>query len=435
MKICYVLNQFPELSQTFVIRQIIHLLEQGHQVDVIAARPGAEASHHESLWRRAVSFGLDRRTLYTGMPDNLVRRALRGAALMLRRGSRHPGIVATGLDARRFGWFAVTGSLLAMGLPLAGERRRYDAIVAHFGPQGVLAQALREMHILDGPLVTFFHAYDLTSAPRLAGRHMYRRLFERGELQLAISQRGAELLRRLGAAPEKIGVHHMGVSPVIFHPPSEPRARGPREAARVVSIGRLVAKKGFDGGLRAVANANARGARLEYSIYGSGPLSRTLDQAIDRLGLRGTARLCGPASQDALAEVLRSSDIFLAPSITSRDGDEEGIPIVLMEAMASGLAVVATDSGGVAELVAHDRSGLLVAEHDIAAMARALARLSASPQLAQQLGQAGRQRVLVDFNEGEQGRRLVDTLASLTAPRCRRGPAERNERLGSTSCS
>jgi colanic acid/amylovoran biosynthesis glycosyltransferase len=411
MRLCYVLHQFPELSQTFVFRQIIDLLEQGHRVDVIAARPGEGAEQHVAWTRQASRLGLD--TFYTGMPEGLVRRALAGSLLVLPAALRWPRLASAALDIRRFGWFAATGSLLTMGLPLAGRPRRYDAIVAHFGPQGVIAQGLREMRLLEGPLVTFFHAYDLTSAPRLAGRSMYRRLFERGDLLLAISERGAEQLRALGAPVEKTRVHHMGVNVATFHPPEAPRDRGSAARTRVISIGRLIAKKSFHLGLEAVAQARARGVCLEYDIYGSGPLATALERCIGTLGLRGAARLCGPANQECLAEALRRSHVLLAPSATSRDGDEEGIPMVLMEASATELPVVATDCGGVAELVKNESSGLLVPECDSSAMADALCRLSSSAELARRLGRAGRLRVLEDFDERRQGQRLATLLRRL----------------------
>ena len=109
---------------------------------------------------------------------------------------------------------------------------------------------------------------------------------------------------------------------------------------------------------------------------------------------------------------------MLAPSITARGGDEEGIPIVLMEALATELPVVATDCGGVAELVADHGCGFLVPEQERNAMTDALAdalyRLSGSPELARRLGRAGRQRVLEDFSEERQGQRLAGLLLQLS---------------------
>jgi len=417
MQVCYVLNQFPELSQTFVLRQVVDLLRRGHDVDIIAARMGKEIAEDASLWAAADRALLQQRTRYTRMPENLILRALQGLRLGVAGIIQAPGRVATALDVRRFGWFAATGSLLAMGLPLE-RSRSYDALIAHFGPQGVLAQGLREMGVLEGPLVTFFHAYDLTSAPRRVGRGMYERLFECGDLHLAISQRGAALLRELGAPSDRVGVHHMGVDVQVFSPAARARSVGdPDRPFRIVSIGRLVAKKGFDVSLRAVARARARGVPIDYSIYGSGPLDAHLRRLIEQLGLRANARLEGAASRSRLVDALNGSDVLVSPSVTSRDGDEEGIPMVLMEAMASGLPVVATRTGAVAELVEADESGLLVREGDADGLCDAMCRLREQPELARRLAHAGRERVLQDFNEAEQGRRLVTLVSTLREKR------------------
>jgi colanic acid/amylovoran/stewartan biosynthesis glycosyltransferase WcaL/AmsK/CpsK len=414
VRVCYVLNQFPELSQTFVLQQVVDLLAQGHEVDVLAARVGTDAAQHAALWHSTNASSARLRTRYTGMPDSLLRRALAGVRLGLPAALKHPKLVATAIDIRRFGWFAATGSLLTMGIPLARERAEYDAIIAHFGPQGMIAQGLREMKVVSGPLATFFHAYDLTSAPRLVGRGIYRRLFERGELQVAISERGAAMLLSLGAPADRIRVHHMGIDVAAFHPLPAPRAPAEQRAGLIVSIGRLIAKKGFDHGLRAIAEARARGVLLEYDIYGSGPLRGQLERTIETLGLRGIARLCGPSSQSELAGVLRNATVLLVPSVTANDGDEEGIPMVLMEGMASETPVVATHCGAVGELVSHEVNGLLVRQADSEGLCAALCRLTTDPALAARLGQAGRERVVSDFNQVEQGRRLVALLAGLS---------------------
>src|SRR5437868_3370191 len=115
MRLGYVLHQFPELSQTFVLRQILDLLERGHSVEVIAARPGEGAQHHASLSELTRRFGMT--TSYTGMPRGLIRRALRAARMLLPALFEDPAAVAAALDVTRFGWFAAGGSLLSMAMP------------------------------------------------------------------------------------------------------------------------------------------------------------------------------------------------------------------------------------------------------------------------------------------------------------------------------
>lgn len=408
LKVCFVLHQFPELSQTFVLRQILNLINSRHDVSVIAARPGktADAADMPESLRQLMKH----RTRYTSMPGPLIRRLVKGFRVAPALMRTHPQALLTSLDVRRFGWFAASGSLLTTAAPIVAEPRRYDAIIAHFGPQGMLAQGLREMGVLRGPLCTFFHAYDLTAAPRLVGRHMYRRLFDRGDLQLAVSQRGATHLIHLGAPTDRIRVHHMGVNTNVFRPASTPKPIVGGRPIRIISIGRLVEKKGFKNALEAIAKVKASGIHVEYVIHGEGPLARPLDRLIDCLGLRGVATLRGSASHDCLAEELRSSDILLAPSITATNGDEEGIPMVLMEAMATELPVITTDSGAICELVEHRSSGLIVKERDNDELARAICLLATSPLMMSRLGRAGRETVLRAFDEASQTRQLVELL-------------------------
>ena len=338
-------------------------------------------------------------------------RALQAPVPLAQAMLRRPRVLATALDLRHYGWFAATGTLLHAARPLLRQPRDYDAIVAHFGPEGVVAEALRHMELLRGPLVTFFHGYDLTQAPRTAGRGMYRTLFERAERLLAISEHGAAILRRLGAPPEGTLVHHMGVDVARFAPragdSSDPRL------LRVLSIGRLVPKKGFADGIDAFARVLRKGVIARYDIIGDGPERHALERKIAAAGLQSAVCLRGAAGEDAVRDALRQADVLLVPSVTAPDGDHEGIPVVIMEALASGIPVVATSHGGIPEIVRDGTSGILAPEHDVDALAAGLERLAADHALRERMGSAGREIVATDFDAGIQNERLELLLAGL----------------------
>ena len=417
MKICFFLHRFPELSQTFVMNQVLWFLEHGHDVEIMAARAGQQARTHGVVGTAHASHSIGRRTLYSGMPESMVARVATAPGRLLETLAQCPRALISALDVRRFGWFAMTGTLLHAARPLLRAPRNYDAIVAHFGPEGIIAAALREMKLLGGPLATFFHGYDLTLAPRAAGREMYRPLFERGERFLAISSHGADILRRLGADPRRTQVHHMGVDLERFRPRTCREDRGGR--LRVLSVGRLVAKKGFADGIDAVTAAVRAGLPVEYRIIGDGPERDSLCRRISDAGMSGAIHLLGPASTETVADEMKDTDVVLATSVTAADGDHEGIPVVLMEALASGVPVIATSHGGIPELVEHGVSGFVVKEHDTQATAAALADLALDPAKRISMGDAGRARVAVDFNADVQNARLetlLDELARTSAP-------------------
>ncbi len=410
MKIGFFLARFPELSQTFILHQVLGLLERGHEVEVLCASEGPGARLHDAVRVAEERYSL-RRT-FLSRPESLLARTAAVPWLIGATVARHPREVARALDVRRYGWFAATGTVLHAARPLLGAPRRYDAIVAHFGPEGIVANALRELSLLSGPLLTFFHGYDLTSAPRLAGRRMYGSLFRGGERFAAISDYGRRLLLGLGAPPERTVVQHMGVDVERFRP----RSSLPRESKRclrVLSIGRLVEKKGFSLGIEAVREGLGRGVSIDYRIIGDGPLLGSLRMLARERGVSSVVRLTGPAGQEEVLRALESSDVLIAPSVTSRDGDQEGIPMVLMEAMACGLPVVASRHGGIPELVEDERSGMVVPEGDSSGVAEALARLALDEGLRRTLGQAARGRVVSDFNLATQNARLEALLVEL----------------------
>jgi len=146
-------------------------------------------------------------------------------------------------------------------------------------------------------------------------------------------------------------------------------------------------------GLRAVAAARRRGIELRYTVIGDGPLRGRLEALAGELGIEDSVSFLGWRLQDAIVEALYDHDVLLAPSITAPDGDQEGIPITLMEAMATGMPVVTTRHSGIPELVEDGVSGLLADEGDYAALADALKRISDSPELARSIGRAARLRV------------------------------------------
>lgn len=414
MKICFLLNRFPELSQTFVLNQLVGLLELGHDVEILAGGPAPGGLRHATFERASEQLDLARRTTYSGMPDRLPARLARGLLLLSRQSRRHSLQLAKLLNVRRFGWFAASTTTLWMAQPLLERPRRYDAIVAHFGPQGVVAAALREAGLLLGPLTTMYHGYDLGSAPRLLGKGLYRTLFELGESHLSVSQYGLGRLHELGLPPGKGGVMHLGVSVEALSRSEPPVSAAPAERElRLLSIGRLVDKKGFADAIAAVATARAQGVRLSYRIFGSGPLEPKLRRQIQSSGLDAVVRLEGAASETRIQQALRESDVLLAPSVTASNGDREGIPMVLMEALASELAVIATRHGGIPELIRDNETGRLIAENDVAALAHSIRELWDAPGLRERWGRAGRLRVESDFNLRLQTSAFADHLESV----------------------
>lgn len=390
MRIAFFVTAFPVPSETFVVDQIVGAQERGHVVDIYALeRPNAKGVS-------AIPHRLEQRVRYLTAPRGAGIRLVTASILLTRYGWRAFRLVARALNVFRYPREAATLSLLFKAAPFVIEGpQSYDAIHCQFGPLGCIAMRLRQIGALQGPLITTFRGYDGTKYLRTRP-HAYDELFREGELFLPVSEELKRLLVAHGADPAKIEVHHSGVDLRKFS--FCPRTRANGEPTRILSIGRLVEKKGIEFGIRAVAHAIENGHKLVYDIVGDGELRERLEQLIAQLEMKEHVRLLGWRSHDEIAVMLNEAHILVAPSVTAADGDQEGIATVLQEAMAMGMPVVATWHAGTAELVKDGVSGFLVAERDVEALADRIGYLVDHPERWLAMGHAGRVMIQSKFD-------------------------------------
>ena len=408
LRIAMFVNEFPALSETFVLNQITGLLDLGHDVTIIATRPRYEAGVHHDVLR----YRLWERLCYREMPSSRAERLARAPGICLRSGGSRPAL-ARALNAARYGREATSLSLFYWADRLS-SLRSFDIIHCHFGIVGKWAAFLREIGAIEGKLVTTFHGVDVSlSLDRDPG--IYRHLFEHGDLFMPVSERWRDRLIHHGCDPARIEVHRMGVDPDRFAPGFS--CGGERAPRMVLSVGRLVEKKGIEFGLKAVANLAARGLTLRYEIVGDGPLRGRLEALARELGIADRVHFHGALIHDDVVRKMKSCDVLLAPSVTDAQGEQEGIPVTLMEAMASGVPVVSSRHSGIPELVEDGVSGLLAGERDVGELGLALATLLNSPERRRKVGAAARKRVVADFNTKKLNRRLDQYYRKLVAGR------------------
>jgi colanic acid/amylovoran biosynthesis glycosyltransferase len=161
-------------------------------------------------------------------------------------------------------------------------------------------------------------------------------------------------------------------------------------------------------GIQAMAEVTKRFPNIEYKIIGDGPLRRTLEDLIKELRITDTVKLLGWKQQEELVKFLTEADILLAPSVTSLDGDQEGIPVVLMEALAQGLPVVSTYHSGIPELVHDKKSGLLVQERDVNSLVEKLELLLGNQESWAEMGKAGLKHVKENYEINTLNDQLVN---------------------------
>jgi colanic acid/amylovoran/stewartan biosynthesis glycosyltransferase WcaL/AmsK/CpsK len=412
MKIGFFVFQFPLISETFILNQIVGLLQRGYNVEIDAdAFRSDQPTQHADVKR----LHLIERTRYRErMPRPWTVRAKAGAIRILYWGWRRPLFVLDSLNVFRHGRRALDLSLLKIRCPQKLEQREFDVIHCHYGPNGQRAVTLRKLGEVKGPILTTFHGYDANSWPRIYGPNIYRELFEKGDLFTVGSEFMRNRLMTLGAPADKIVKLPMGVDLSQF------QFRARRETVdgfRLLTVARLVEVKGIRYALNAVACVRARVPKLHYIIVGDGPLRGQLLAQARQLSLEDIVQFRGEMSREAVADEFAKAHAFVLPSIVTDSGEEENQPLVVAEAQACGIPVVATNIGGIAESLMPDITGYLVPPRDPDALASAIYRLSVDADMRTQMGQAGRAFVERNFNLDVLNDRLANIYRSLSHAR------------------
>jgi glycosyltransferase involved in cell wall biosynthesis len=248
--------------------------------------------------------------------------------------------------------------------------------------------------ILGLPFTVSAHAKDIWTTPDWEKREK----LEAAEWAVTCTQLNLEHLRSLAPAADVDLVYH-GLDAARF--PTSNRALGddgndPARPVVILTVARAVEKKGLDILLQALAQL-PKDLNWRFRHIGGGMLAQRLRVEAERLGLAGRVEWLGPRDQDEVVRAMRGADLFCLPARIAADGDRDGLPNVLMEALSQEMAVLATPVSAIPELVTQGITGRLVASEDAGALARALAELIRDPAERLRLGQAGRARVLQNF--------------------------------------
>ena len=400
--VAYVMSRFPKISETFILNEIIELERSGVPVEVFPLHREHEPVRH----REAES--LVRRAHYTPL---LSREVAAAQAWWLRTSPR-----------RYLGawWHALRGSVRS---PAMFVRAFYVVPLAAAFARVMQASAVQRVHAhyATYPALAAFVVRRLTGLPYSFTAHAHDIYVDRTMLEdklrdahvvVTISEYNRRLLRELyGELADRVHVVRCGVDPAFFAPH---RPAGPGRPFTILCVASLEPYKGHRHLLRACALLAQRGLDLRCVLVGDGAERPRLERDARALGLGERVAFLGRRPRDAVRDLLAEADAFALASVTTPDGKKEGIPVALMEALGSGLPVVATALSGVHELVVDERTGLLVPEADPEALADALLRLARDPGLRDRLGAAGRAEVLERYDLRRNVRVLRDLLLDQT---------------------
>ncbi len=407
-KIGYLLKIFPKVSETFILQEVLDLEALGVNLSIYALQSPTDTITH--------GLAAQVRASVTYLPDSLLtlRESPLWAHMRLFMGSPRRYLSTLRFWLRTAEHPSWQKLVQAGSLATALQDDRIDHLHVHFAnaPTSVAELTHRFTGI---PYSVTGHAKDIF----LAAPSTLRRKMRHAAFVVTCTEHNRRYLQDVSDSDTPIHCLYHGLNLERFDQLGTNVLVRPVTVPTIVSVGRFRDKKGFPTLLRACHLLALRGHRFCCRIVGCGPLQGDLEAMIRELDLEQVVTLVGQKTLEEVVALYQEADIFALPCQVSQDGDRDGIPNVLMEAMACRLPVVTTEVSGIPELVRHDDNGFLVPQRDPEALALALAHLIENPALRERLGQAGRETIVQRFSssQGSQGLKALLLRETSTADR------------------
>lgn len=399
VKVAYIMSRFPKLSETFVLYEMLALQQQGVDVEVFPlinerakvvhdeAKPFVERAHYLPvlslpILKANLHFLRTKPAAYLGVWLEVLRGTLGSMNYLIGGLGIIPKAAKFAYDMQRMG---------------------VQHVHAHFANHPAVA-ALVINRLTGIPFSFTAHAHDI-----YVDQHMLKEKVQAAKFVVAISEYNKALITRHAgeAMRDKIKVVHCGVDTSLFQPRQRPTGDAP---FTIVCVGSLEEKKGQTYLVEACRLLKQRGLRFVCHLIGDGQNRADLEEQVRRDNLGDVVKLAGGIPRAEVLKMLAKADVVALPSIRTKSGKMEGIPVALMEPLACEVPVVSTQTSGIPELVEDGVTGLLVPPENPAALADALQRLAKDPELGQRMGRAGREKVLREFDLNDNAATLVQLM-------------------------
>jgi colanic acid/amylovoran biosynthesis glycosyltransferase len=378
-RIALLCTAFPTNTETFVLNQIVGFKKMGIEVDIF---PYWKCNSIRGVYEKLQL----EKSVFPAIipPKSLISRAFSAIHLFWKYRGNCASLLTT-LNPFKLGKSALNLTAFYRAIPFVGKGS-YDLIIAHFGENGIGAAALCHCGFLKAPLFTVFHGYDLhwREGGLKAKTKDYELLFKTGARFITNSQYSLRRLLSLGAPDERSHIIPAGLFFESFLP--SPQKADYPETYHFSSIGRLIKLKGHHLVIEALKHLKENEIfNWKYTIAGEGPNREWLEKLIYNAGLINQIHLTGVLTELEIKNLLVETDIFIHPSITDETGRAEAQGLVIQEALAMGLPVIAFDSGGVKEGIP-EGTGIIVEEGDVEGMAAAILELMNNPEKRNNMG-------------------------------------------------
>lgn len=391
MNIIYYLDEFPKISESFVLNEIHELVQKGHHVAVCALNNPDEDIMHEEFDQLSIPVNYIKKPSYTDIAELFSRTVV------------HPRVIKnvvyrTSLRQHAANMFRAKRCIEFIdSLDWHPDHfHSHFATVSKFGAQYA-------SEYFQSPFTVTTHAWDLYGETVGESR---TDLLRRSDRIITISEYNKDYIRGRLAPETPVNIIRAGIRPSKFKPTETTRP------GRILTTARFVEKKGLTYALEAVDIVSERIPEVEYHIIGSGAKESALVQKIDQLGIGDKVTLLGNVSDERLIAEFDEARCFLLPCIITDSGNRDGIPVGLMEAMAMKTPSVSTNISGIPELIDHEDNGLLTEPKDVEGIAEAVTRLLQNDTEWKTYAERGRNKVITEFDIEEEADKLERVFRS-----------------------
>ncbi|WP_299130601.1 glycosyltransferase [uncultured Winogradskyella sp.] len=401
--IVHVLDVFPSRSETFIINHIIECERKGlKSIILVNTLHTIDKASQKNLIN---SYGLYdvAHCFNPKMPKHKVLRVLKALGLLLNNLSNYKVFLNT-LNQQKYGLKAKTLKLWFQASVFL-KYQKHEIFHGHFGVSGKVLADMKDIGAIKGDIITSFYGYDTFSVEenRKELQTYFKDVFKRSKLIVTSSNYLYANLLKLNAPEHKLLVNAVGVDVSKF----PYRKREYNSELHIVTVGRLIELKGQAYGIDAVILLLQKGYNIKYTIIGHGDDFEDIKTKIHHSGYQNHIHLKGSGTQAEIAEVLLQSHVFLMTSITDTLGRAEGQGLVIAEAQATGLPVVAFNSGGIGDSITHNKTGYLVEEKNVKDMANSIEKFIDNLELINDMGYAAKCFVEDRFNSQKQSDKMI----------------------------
>lgn len=390
-RVGYVLKMYPRFSETFIVTEILAREAAGADLEIFSLRAPTDQHFHGALSR-------------VQAPVRYISRVRRAEELWQRL--RQADEVLGGLPPETTELLLsaeAEDAAQALDVAVQAHQRGITHLHAHFA--SVATTVARLAARLAGITYSFTaHAKDLFHSA--VDNDDVRAKAADAHHVVTISRYNVGHLLGLGVPDDQVHLVYNGLDLQTFR--EVPRQSNDTGPIRIVAVGRLIEKKGFEDLIDACHLLHADGRSVRCDIVGSGERGDALAERIAALGLDGVVKLRGPLPQEQVRAVVAGGDVLAAPCVVGSDGNTDGLPTVVLEAMALGTPCVTTDVTGLVEVIDHERTGLLVPQRDPASLAWALERVGTDTEFADRVRAQARTLIETTFDSRRQARALAE---------------------------